>query len=424
MSIPIISVTGTKGKTTVVGVIADVLQTLQHNVLKVDTRGHFVNGEQRSSLDDSKRTWRLVPSVCPGRYLWEFHADPALADNGVAVLECSLGCSASSGLGYRYHKVGVFLNVFEDHLGSSDRLTTKADIARAKSFVFSRLLREDACAVFNADDPLVCRTLKAIPDAYDVRLLPCGHDFSEFALEAHLAHGGAAITTAGDCVVLRRQDGDEVLFDLRHIPWTFDGQFKPSVWNLMQAAGAVIGYYGGKVPVGMRQAFEACRLDPYGGRLTVLRAGNGVSILADYAHEKVSLQQVGDLARTMVQPGGRVIAVVRLAHDRTDELIRQTGQEIAGSFDNFIVYDKIDGHLRQPRITKNRFPEIVGRTSELFAAGIQAVNPNVERMLREDQAIARAADKAQPGDVVVVIVNDDIARSIGFIQASFKADFA
>ena len=54
MSVPIISVTGTKGKTTTVAVIADVLQSLGKNVLKVDTTGHFLNGERRSTLDDSK----------------------------------------------------------------------------------------------------------------------------------------------------------------------------------------------------------------------------------------------------------------------------------------------------------------------------------------------------------------------------------
>src|SRR5665811_1639645 len=100
--IPIISVTGTKGKTTTVFVIDDILRKLGYNVVKVDTTGHFVNGKRKSTLDDSKRVWHLVPSVCPGRYLWEFFSHPELCEKGVAVLECSLGSSATSGLGYRY----------------------------------------------------------------------------------------------------------------------------------------------------------------------------------------------------------------------------------------------------------------------------------------------------------------------------------
>jgi hypothetical protein len=74
--VPRVSVTGTKGKTTTVSVIAEVLQKLNHNVLKVDTTGHFINGKRKSDLESSKALWGLVPSVSPGRYLYEFYENP------------------------------------------------------------------------------------------------------------------------------------------------------------------------------------------------------------------------------------------------------------------------------------------------------------------------------------------------------------
>jgi len=86
MGVPIIAVTGTKGKTTTVAVIDQILRALDRDVLKVDTTGHYVNGEQRSTAEDSRRTWRLVPTRSPGRYLWEFHANPQLRKSGVALL--------------------------------------------------------------------------------------------------------------------------------------------------------------------------------------------------------------------------------------------------------------------------------------------------------------------------------------------------
>lgn len=422
MDIPIISVTGTKGKTTTVAVIADVLRALEHNVLKVDTTGHFVNGERRSTLEDSKKTWRLVPSVCPGRYLWEFHANRELTENGVAVLECALGSSSTSGLGYRFHSVGVFLNVFEDHIGSSDRIQSRADIVTAKQFVFSRLIRQDGYAIFNADDEYVTGALTELP--VGTTLVPVGLTFEAFDIDSHLKDGGVALTIDADKqIVLRTKTKDTVIADLRLIPWTFDGQFVPSIWNLLSAAGALYGFYKGSLPAGFREALEAVRLDPYGGRLTLLRSSAGVTVLADYAHEKVSLALVARLARTRIGPNGRVIGVVRLAHDRTDELIQDTGKTIASEYDELIVYDKIDGVLRKATARGSRFKEIEGRTSKIFTTAIASVNPHVTRIVREDEALAYAAQAAQPGDVVVAIVNDDIERSIGFIKAMFKAEF-
>lgn len=424
MPVPIIAVTGTKGKTTTVAVIADVLRDLGKNVLKVDTTGHFINGERRSTLEDSKNTWHLVPSVAPGRYLYEFFVHPELQENGVAVLEASLGSSSMRGMAYAYQNVGVFLNVFEDHIGSSSRIQSKDDIAVAKSFIFSKIY-SGGYAVFNADDEYVVKTLSEIPEERlePIKLIPCGITFGEFDIQKHLADGGVAITLNTEHeVVLRNAEGDTVLADLKVIPWTFNGTFVPSVWNIISAIGALYGYFEGQLPQGFREAVEAVRLDKFGGRLTMLESKSGVKVLADYAHEKVSLALVGELARTQVAEGGKVIGVVRLAHDRSDELMRETGQAIAGSYDQFVVYDKIDGHFR-PAKNAARFPQIVGRTSEIFAGAISEVNPNVERILREDEAIARAAELAQPGDVVVIIVNDDIERSIGFIKEKFGAEF-
>src|SRR5512141_2932904 len=94
----IISVTGTKGKTTVVNVLAQIMHGLGKNALHVDTTGYFVNGDCKGTSDESMLVCRLMPTVCPGRFLWEFRANPELQENGVAILECSIGCSRAPGL--------------------------------------------------------------------------------------------------------------------------------------------------------------------------------------------------------------------------------------------------------------------------------------------------------------------------------------
>lgn len=421
-NVPIISTTGTKGKTTTVAIIADVLQKLDHTVLKVDTTGHFLDGERKSTLEDSRAAWQLVPSVCPGRYLWEFHSNPDMK-HPVAVLECSVGCSGLSGLGYRAHDVGIFLNVFEDHLGSSKRLQTKEDIAYHKSFIFERI-KNGGYAVFNADDELVVGQLDKV-NVVDTTLIPVGMTFDHFDIKAHLENGGVAVTYKDSKIVILRENEERAIVDVTKIAWTFNGQYAPSIFNLMHAVAALYGYYKGELPEHFTEAIESVRLDPYGGRLTVLRAENGATIIADYAHEKVSLKMIADLAKGLTGPEGKVIGVVRLAYDRSDKLIQETGEIIANNYDALVVYDKIDGHFRLPKeIRGSLFKQEVGYTSSVLADAIKQFNPSVERIIREDQALKHAAEIAQPGDVIVVIVNDDIKQSIGFIQDSFKADFA
>jgi cyanophycin synthetase len=422
-SIPIISVTGTKGKTTFVSVVADLLRRTAHNVLHVDTSGHFVNGERRSVAADSLRIWDIrTVTAMPGKYLGDFLHDPALQNNPAAVLECSFSCS-TRGLGYGTHKVGVFLNVFEDHIDPRGAIKNKHDLAVAKSFIFSAI-GDNGYAVFNADDEMVCEMLSRIPEGKGIHLVPCGLTFDHFDLDKHLKNGGVALTVEDNTVVLKQASGDIVLCDLNALPWTFNGTFMPSVMNMLHACGALYGFYDGKFPEGIRAVLEATHLQPQTGRLVLMQAGNGATILGDYAHEKVSLEALATLARTLIKDDGKLIGVVRLAHERTDELLRETGYVIGDVFDEVVVYDKIDGHFRKPGPPYiDRYPQIIGRTSEVVAAAVKERNPHVTRIVREDEAIQYAAKQLRPQDVLVVIFNDTIECSLGFIKEACQAEY-
>lgn len=412
----IISTTGTKGKSTVTYVLADLLRRYGEDVLRVDTTGYYINGEQKGTLESTKRLNRLVPTVCPGRFLVAMDA----YESFTAVLECALGSSGPAGLGYRKHNVGIFTNVFEDHLGSSARLQTQQDISKAKNFIFSRL-ELDGTAVFNADDANVCSQLHLVPQ--EAQRIPCGLTFTHFDLAQHLANGGQALTYKDGSIIRLKQDGEEVLIPVSDVVWTFDGAFMPSVWNLMFVIGALLGHFDNEIPTNMWELLRTSRLDPYGGRLTLLKNDQNVTILADYAHEKNSLSAVGDLAKTIAKAnGGKVIGVVRLAYDRTDELIADTAATIAPHFDTFVVYDKVDGHFKQPIKTTGKFKMTVGRISQVFTEALLDTGATATRIVREDEALQYAAAIAKPGDVVVHIVNDDITRSINFVRDAFGAE--
>lgn len=415
----IVSVTGTKGKSTIVRVIADVLFRSGIKTLRVDTTGYYVNEKQQGTLQESKDLYKLVTTVAPGRYLFAMKRYyPAFS----AILECSLGCTGG-GLGYRKHDVGIFTNVMEDHLGSLPVLKTKRDIARYKRFIFKRI-RLDGYAVFNADDQLVCEQLDIIDPAHNITFIPVGLSGKYFDIKKHLSKGGVWITLEDNWIVLKSKNVTRKLLRPNDVGWTFEGKFMPSVMNLMLVLAGLYAHFDAKLPKSIIELVKHTRLDPYGGRLTLLENKQGVKVLVDYAHEKQSLRQIGRLAQQLAT--GKTIGIVRIAFDRTDKLIKNTGQFIANDFDQFVVYDKIDGYWQKPKIRdpRKKFTQEVGRVSKVLFSSIKNKNPNTIRVVREDKAIAKAAKMAGPGDVVVLIANDaDLKRSINWAKKYFKATF-
>jgi len=429
-----ITITGTKGKTTVSNVLASVLRQIEPKVLHVDTNGAYVNGKLEISKKQSQQMWDVVPTVAPGRFLYLMVDDNDLAEDGMdhvtlpgaAVLEASLGCGTVSGLGYYGHDIGIFTNVYEDHLGSRPDLVSRKDIGASKRFIFSRINR-DGTAVFNADDDVVCGELKHCKPG--VTLLPFGRSFDYFDLQGHLDSGGYALTIEDKKLVLLHKVSKTQIMDIADVSWAFEGMYEPSLYNLMAISAALFAYNDFAFSDDLIQKIAATKLDPYSGRLTLLETKGGIKILADYAHEKQSLQSIAALARDLKQPEGRTIGVLRLSWDRTEQLVRETADFIAQDYDRFVIYDKIDGYWRQPssrfRTGQRQFTQEVGKISGWLSDALKDKRGDeaVEQIMREDYALERAAEIARPGDVVVVIVNDDIERSIGFIRETFQADF-
>jgi UDP-N-acetylmuramoyl-L-alanyl-D-glutamate--2,6-diaminopimelate ligase len=417
-----ICVTGTKGKTTVVNFIAEILQKSQRyeNVLLVNTTGHFLNGVRRSTLEDSLETWSLVPSVAPGRYLYEFLPHHIRNKKNVAVLEASLGSSTLSGLGYGMHHVGVFLNIFEDHIGSSKRIKNKNDILKAKIFVAQKLYN-DSWLAMNADDLYVMKGYHLVNPAKRTSIVLFGIKIDEMVLEKYPCAG--YVTREGEWITYYKSETRKKyrIVKCKDVEWTMDDNFTPSVYNLMAIISAIICLQKGSVLANLGKFLRESKMPENGGRLTKFVTQNGVTIIADYAHEKYSLKEIGELAKKMTKNAGRTIGVVRLAYDRTDALIKDTGNYIAKSYDNFIVYDKIDGFWKKAKpIHNNLFVQENGKISKVFYDALLQKNPSVERIIREDKAIKRASEIAKNGDVVVIIVNDNIERSISFIKKYFK----
>lgn len=419
--VKIVSITGTKGKTSTAQMLDAVLRSMNSEVLRVDTAGHYVNGERRSTLDDSKRVWGLLPTRVPGRYLWEYAKGGQLSQDGFAVLESSIGC-AESGLGYKQHYVGVFLNVFDDHLGSRPRLQTRQDIAREKASIVFDNVAANGFVVFNADDPLVVEQYKIFqkkrPDVTGV-LVSASEPLIE--PQEHVAGGGVSLIRQGrDVVLYDRESKRQVICDLNMIAPTFQGAYKPAIYNVLFTTGAVYALHGGYIPEDYRAAVENFRFAETSGRMTRLYMQNGAELLVDYAHESVSLSALSELAHSLRKPNGKLIGVVRLGYRKEGESLVKKASEIIGkNFDEVIVYDKFDydGVDKDNAIKLQQAKE----ASRVLIEVLKSHSVPVCYIAREQHAIAAVNDSIGPDDLGVIIVNDNPEQSLYWIKQCLGA---
>ena len=411
------AVAGTKGKTTIVRALSHIYSQTNRPTLLVDTDGHYLNGEQKSTTEDSLDLYYLVPTTCPGRYLYELRDQ----ENSIAILELSIE-SFLLGTGYRLHNIAILTNIFEDHIGL--RVKNRRQLADEKAaYTFGRL-GKDGVAIFNADDKRITSRLNVIPTHFPITLLPVGLTFKHFNLKQHLKKGGQAIAIIDGLIGLKSANNFKPILKAADIPWTFNGQYDPSLYNLMFIIGALWAEQGQKeISTSLLNSLKEYRLSETGGRLILLEnKQRNLKVIVDYAHEKYSLRAVADLADKLAS--GKTIGVIRLAATKPTRSLQRIGRGIANEFDQLIIYDKIDGVKRiRFKNTRHNIIREVGDTARIVHQAIMKSRQTdtAQVVIREDHAIAKAFELAQPGDVIVHIANDDHAKSIDLVKQQLNA---
>jgi len=216
--IPIISVTGTNGKTTVCRMAAHILSKAGMRVGMTCTDGIFVEGRLVLKADASgPRSARVV-----------------LADSRVeaAVLETARGGIIRSGLGYDEASVGVVTNVSPDHEGQ-DGADTLLDVAHAKSLVVETIA-EDGNAVLNADDPIV----RAMARRARGRVVLVSVADDNPWLRQHVAAGGMGVGIRGGHVTLLEGTRRVQLAPTHRLPFAFNGKSRSALGNALLAAAS------------------------------------------------------------------------------------------------------------------------------------------------------------------------------------------
>lgn len=367
-SIPLVSITGTNGKTTTSRLIAHTLKINGAKVGLASTDGIYIDGSCVNAGDNTG----------PGS------AEVVLSDPAVevAVLETARGGLVRRGLGYAESDVAVVTNISEDHLGC-DGVYTIEELCHVKSLVVETV-RKDGYAVLNADDKRVADMAEKCPGRV-IFFSIAGN--GNRILARHLAAGGRGIMIVDEQIVLAEGDRVEILTAVKSIPITYGGAAHYNVANCLAAAGALwgLGVTRENIVAGIT-GFDGLANNP--GRANLYNLG-AYKVLLDYGHNYAGYSCVIDLI-SRLQPS-RKVGIIGVPGDRKDSDIIEVGKLCGRGFD--VIYIKEDEDLRG---------RVSGEVTRLLSSGIEQSgnNPQVKAILSEREALRTAIENSQPGDII------------------------
>ncbi|MFH1474414.1 MAG: Mur ligase family protein, partial [Chloroflexota bacterium] len=308
--IPVVSISGTNGKSTVARMIAHVLGRAGRRVGLTTSDGIIADG-------------RMVE---PGDWTGPGGAAAILGrgDVDVAVLETARGGILLRGVGYESNEASVLTNVSSDHLDLQG-IHTLAELTAAKATI-CRITKPAGWVVLNADDPHVAAvaSLVAAPVAFfslEAELPP--------VLRAHVEGGGRAYVVRRGTIIEVEAGETRPIIAVDEIPVALRGLARHNVANALAAAGGAraLGATLGQVAEGLRDFRPSADRSP--GRLNLYRHGKRV-VIVDFAHNEAGLEALLDVADGIAARGAArtwpVTLIIGTAGDRPADAIRGIGR--------------------------------------------------------------------------------------------------
>lgn len=373
--IPIVSVTGTNGKTTTSRMIAHIIRHMGHTVGMASTSGIYVNEELIKHGDNTG----------------PISARTVLMDRRVeyAVLETARGGLVNRGLGYDMADVGIVTNITEDHLGI-DEINTLEDLAYVKSLV-AEAVRHNGYAVLNADDQYCLNIRERIKS--NIILFSLSADNEE--VKNHILNGGIAIYSDGSCIFINKGGVELPFIEVKAIPATMNGILRHNIGNSMAAiAGAIgLGIPIESIIAGLSTFKGDSDNNP--GRFNIHDI-SGIRVILDYGHNIDGYRVVIDSLKQM--KSGRLIGIIGVPGDRTDSSTITIGNMCGNCFDRLYIKEDRDRRGRES-----------GEIAALLEKGCRkgSIKPSeIFTELAEEKALEKAYLDAVPGDIVIVFFEE------------------
>ena len=381
--IPIISITGTNGKTTVTRLIAHVLRGSGLTVGYTTTDGTYIQNQQIVQGDNTGPvSAQLVLK------------DPTVQ---VAVLETARGGIIRAGLGFDHCDIGVVTNIAADHLGLKD-VHTLEDLARVKSVV-PRSVSRRGYAVLNAEDPLVYKMKELVEGN-------CAYfsmDEDHRNITRHAEKGRTSCILENGYVTILKGKWKVRVEKVANIPLTYGGRAEFMIQNVLAATLAcfVHGVSLEDLRVGLTTFNAGTALTP--GRLNFVEIGD-TTVLMDYAHNPAGIRGLANFINKL--PNKYRTVVLNGTGDRRDDDIREYAKIAADNFDRIVIRA---GHYLRGRSEDEMF--------QLLQEGIALSDctPQVRIIPDSRTAIHHAIKHARKNELVVTLA-DLVPMDISYVQ--------
>lgn len=342
--IPIVAITGTNGKTTVVRLLAHVAKQQKFQVGFTTTEGIYIDGRE------------VFRGDCSG----PASAGVILRDPWVdfAVLESARGGILRSGLGFDHCNVGIVTNVSEDHLGLSD-IHTLEDLARVKSVV-PRSVFKDGYAVLNADDKLVYEMREDL----NCNIALFSFDKNNPHLIKHIEAGGLAAYVDNNQIYIARNKQTVPFINVTEIPITYSAQARSMVQNILPVVltAYALNFDSELVHQALLSFMPNAQHLP--GRMNIYNI-HGRRVMLDYAHNVGAFLELKNYLKNIKAP--KKTGIIAATGDRRDVDIIGVGNQAAEIFDEIIIRHDLDSRGRTHQVL-----------DDLLKKGIQQVKPNIK----------------------------------------------
>ena len=374
-NIPVISVTGTNGKTTTVRLISYVLNLIGFNVGCTTTSGVKIGNRYIHKGDDtgynSARSVLLNPEV------------------DIAVLESARGGLVRRGLAYDLADVGVITNIREDHLGI-DGINDMEDLSFVKSLV-GEAVKDNGYSVINADDEW---SLKVLDRIKKPKILFSMNENNKY-LQENLKHGNPIVFYRDETIYVKNRGKEYKIASAEEMKFTMNGKLKHNIENAMAACAALVGIEVDYciISKGLKQ-FKSCEEDNR-GRFNMFDV-NGINVILDYGHNIDGYKVVIDSLKNLGLKN--ITGIIGVPGDRDLNTMKEVGRISGDFFDSIVI--KEDKDLRG----KDK-----GEVASIINEGVLSSNRkdlNVKIILSEEEALRETLKLAKKGETIIMFFED------------------